>query len=315
MIAERIHAAATKRWEPYKPTAFWASRIGHPCARYLYHVWVDWDKATPHPDSLLEVFAEGRAQERAVELMLAECKFRLIEGQSRIQLDDPPISGKVEGRILPEVPLPGWPEGPRGSRAILYEIKSVSPYSYPHLNSVADMLNSDRWYERMWPTQLQVYLHALKEDLGVMLIKAKTRMAVKELWVEADADYVGGILARTREIHAAILALNPPERTEGEQCKDCEHQLTCRPDIFYGQTAHVDSSAELTILLDIRAELMPASVKLNEVNDKIKKLLGDRETVVAGDWLVRGTWVERKETVQAASRFLRRTYTRMGGDG
>ena len=78
MIGERIRAAATKRWSPYKPTSFWASRLGHPCDRYLYHAMVDWDKAAPHPEGLLEVFAEGRAQERAVELSLAEAGFRAV---------------------------------------------------------------------------------------------------------------------------------------------------------------------------------------------------------------------------------------------
>ncbi len=314
MIGERIRAAATKRWSPYKPTSFWASRLGHPCDRYLYHAMVDWDKAAPHPEGLLEVFAEGRAQERAVELSLAEAGFRVIQAQQRVTIDDPPITGKIDGRISPEVPLDGWPLNDRGEpQAILYEIKSVSQYTFPSISSLADMVNSDQWYVRMWPTQMQLYLYALGEDVGIFLLKNKARFAVKDLWIEKDPLYVASILERARDVHERILAGSPPDRTEGEQCHDCEYQLVCQPDLFYGAAAQISDDEKLARLLDCRAELQDARKELEAVEAEIKALLGDREVVVCGDWLVRGTWVERKETVVPAGKYLRRTYKRMGG--
>ncbi|MDY0339889.1 MAG: hypothetical protein RBS17_01575 [Coriobacteriia bacterium] len=314
MIGERIKAAATRTWEPYQPTSFWASRLGHPCARYLYHAWVDYDKAAPHPEGLREVFAEGRAQERAVELMLADCGFRVIKTQQRVAIEDPPITGKIDGRIAPESHLDGWPLNERGEpKAILYEIKSVSQYTFPNVNSMADMISSDRWYERLWPAQLQLYMYALGEDVGIMLLKNKARFAVKDLWIEKDPLYIASLLDRAREVYESILDLDPPERTEGEQCHECEYQLVCKPDLYYGEGAAISDDDRLAALLNRREELQPARKELESVEAELKKLLGERETVVCGDWLVRGTWVERKEAVIPAGRYLRRTYTRMGG--
>lgn len=314
MIGERIKAAATKAWEPYQPTSFWASRVGHPCARYLYHAWVDYDKATPPPESLREVFAEGRAQERAVELMLADCGFRVIQTQTKVRIDDPPITGKIDGRISPEARMDGWPLNERGEpKALICEIKSLSQYSYPDVNSLADMLNSERWYERMWPTQLQLYLYALGEDVGIFLVKNKVRFAVKDLWIEKDPLYVASILERVREVHERILAKDPPGRTEGEQCHDCEFRLECKPDIFYGEAAHISDEERLASLLDRREELLPARYELDSIDAELKQILGERETVVCGDWLIQGTWVNRKASTVPAGRYLRRTYKRMGG--
>lgn len=314
MIGERIKEAATKAWQPYQPTSFWASRVGHPCARYLYHAWVDYDKGAPHSDGLLEVFAEGRAQERAVELALADCGFRVIQTQTKVRIDDPPITGKIDGRISPESRLDGWPLNERGEpRALICEIKSVSQYSFPNINSLGDMLNSERWYERMWPTQLQLYLYALGEDVGIFLVKNKARFVVRDLWIEKDPLYISSILEKVREVHERILAKDPPGRTEGEQCHECEYQLVCKPDLFYGEAAAISSDARLAELLDRREELQTARKELESVDAELKCILGEREAVVCGDWLVRGSWVERKESVVPAGRFLRRTYKRMGG--
>jgi len=317
MIGERIREIATKAWEPYQPTSFWASRVGHPCARYLYHAWVDYDKATPPPESLREVFAEGRAQERAVELALASAGFRIIQSQTKITIPDPPITGRIDGRLYPESQLDGWPLTDRGEpRAVIYEIKSVSQHRFPSINSLADMLNSDRWYERLWPTQLQIYLHALHalgDDVGIFLLKDKSRFSVKELWITEDPLYVSGILERVREVHERILAKDPPERTEGDQCHDCEFRLVCKPDIFYGEAAHISDEERLASLLDRREELLSARQELDSVEAELKQILGERETVVCGDWLIQGTWVDRKASTVPAGRYLRRTYRRMGG--
>ena len=309
MIAERVAQTIKSQRVLTRPTSFWASRIGHPCPRHLYHSITDWDKAAPPPDRLIEVFAEGRAQERSVEIVLAESKFRLIQVQTQLLLEDPPVSGRVDGRIVPEIPIPGWPEGPHGPRAVLYEVKAVAPHSFARINTLEDMLNSNRWYERMWPAQLQIYLHVLGEDVGVLLLKDKTRMALKDIWVKADPTYVAQLLDRARKVYAAIQARQPPERVEGPQCRDCEYWLVCRPDIFYGQ-AQIDDSEELAALLDRRAQLQQAAAELRQVERRIKELLGDRETVIAGNWLVESKWVEYKAI--PARRVLRRTYTWLG---
>lgn len=238
MIGERIKEIAMEEWEPYPPMGFLASWVGHPCARYLYHAWVDYDKAVPPPERLREVFAEERAQEKAVKLALASAGFRIVLGQTKIEINDPPIIGWIDGRLCPERQLDGWPMTDRGDpRAVIYEIKSVSQRRFSRINSLADMLNSELWYERMWPTQLQLYIHAIRAlgvDVGIFLLKDKSRFTVKDIWVEEDPLYVSWILERARDVHRRIISRDPPERTEGEQCHSCEFRRACKPNILYG---------------------------------------------------------------------------------
>jgi len=77
------------------------------------------------------------------------------------------------------------------------------------------------------------------------------------------------------------------------------------------ERVQADGGDALAELLDRREELGAYMTEFHRVNKVIKALLGDRETVRAGDWLVQGRWVDRK--AQEASRFFLRTYTRQGG--
>lgn len=318
MIVEQVRKNTLSRREPRKPTSFWASRIGHPCERYLYHGWVDWSDATPPEEGLLEVFAEGKAQERAVELALQNAGFKLVEGQGYLRMEDPPISGQFEGRLKPLAPLDGWPvvDGSGRPVAVPYEIKSISPHSYDKIHSLDDLWGSDRWWERQWLPQLLVYLHILEEPVGVLLLKAKTALRMREFWVDADPAYVEGLIERIRGVHEAVQWQQPPARVEGAWCTGCDHQLTCQPTIVYGgsDSAALDDDPRLVALLNRRDELAPMQKEYAQVDKELKALLGERETVVAGDWIVEGRWVDIPERVMKPTRYIKRTYKRMGGE-
>lgn len=318
MISELVKEKILEGRHPIPTYSHWVSRVTHPCARYLYHARVDWDKALGPDPGLQEVFTEGRLQEEATLGLLRKAGFRIIEEQRPFSWDELEISGRIDGRLLPpDPPPPGWPSKNGRPHAVPFEIKSLSPYAFERFSSEADFYTAPlhQYYYRAFPLQLQMYLLLAGEPLGVLLLKNKHRAELKEIFVQLDIDALDQIILRIDDVNARIRARTPPPQVTGPWCEDCPWRDICLPPLIEEGGAELLDDAELEALLLRLLDLKEKARELEEVEAEVRARLGERERVVVGDILVEGRWVERRGYSVGPSRTLVRKYIRLGQKG
>ena len=113
------------------------SSLDDPCARRLYYRRAAWDKAAPHPTSLLGVFETGNVLEPVVERIVSEVgqasdpPWRIVGSQMPTNdafLEKYQISGSIDG-FLQYRRLDGtW------VTVGVVDIKTMSPNIYPQIN-------------------------------------------------------------------------------------------------------------------------------------------------------------------------------------
>ena len=305
MNAETIKAAlertAESKIKVYPVRNLSASRLGHPCERYLYLLIKNWQDMKPHDVGLQHVFDLGNSIEDYTIARLKEAGFECITPTVRSwKIDKPFITGREDVRI----------KDPETGELYPVEIKGLSPTEFPKLNSVEDFLNSKKHYVRGYPTQLFVYMYYFGKEKGYFVITNKLTGEIKPIEVKMDYAFGEECLQKAERIYNALETNTPPDSCDDVSvCEQCNLQHVC------GQVKRIPTDVELDDelenLINRKNELAAAHSEYEEVDKQIKERVGEREKVITGTYVVVRKAFQKKEYTVPASTQYRLTIKRL----
>lgn len=281
-----------------------ASNIGHPCERYLYLLIKHWDEQEPHGEGLQNIFDLGNSIEAYTIQKLRDAGLEVITPAVRSwKVENPLITGREDIRI----------KDPEDGQLYPAEIKGLSPIEWERLNSIDDFYNSKRYYVRGYPAQLMVYCWKFEKEKGFFVLTNKLTGELKIIEVPFDWQKADELLKKGERVYAALS--DPTGHTIPDSCNDvtvCDkcslrHICTAPHDRI---EAEIDDG-ELEALIDRKADLKAGYDAYNEANEEIKRLMGDREKVIAGKYLVTAKIISKGEYTVKARQERRVSITRL----
>lgn len=255
-----------------------ASSVGFPCDRKHYY-----DLTLPHPPHSVElqsIFDEGNVHETSVEKTLREMDF-VVEGmQKDFRIDDPLITGRIDGMI-------GLP----GEKMYPFDTKSISQWGFEEINSAEDLIHSKKHWHKLYPIQIMAYMYMTNSEYGCLVFKNKQTGMLKDIWFSFN-EHVSALDATFKR--AKRVYENVKKKTEGdpcgnmELCSQCPWKETCLPDIIYKGGAKIIESPELVGLLEIREKTKESHKEYGQVDGRIKKMLKELPSgeKMAGDFVI-----------------------------
>ena len=252
-----------------------ASNVGHPCERYLYLSIKNWEDKRLYNETTQCIFDLGNKIEEYVIQTLKDAGFEVITPTVRAwKVEKPLITGREDLRIKLE-----------GGQFYPVEVKGLSPQEWEKLNSVQDFLNSKRYYVRAYPAQLYIYMYQFGKEKGYFALCNKLTGEIKLIEVPFDYEYAEKILQKAERIYKCLEKNElPPSCDDISVCEYCDLAHICTANIKRTET-DIDTTGELDELIDKKQELAPAYREYSEINDKIKKTVGEREKVLSNKYL------------------------------
>ena len=291
-IKQRLEEKAASKIQIYPVQHLSASRLGHPCERYLYLLIKHWDEQKAHDVGLQHIFDLGNSIEEYAIERLKEAGYECITPTVRSwRIEKPLITGREDLRIKDE-----------NGELIPVEVKGLAPQEWAKLNSVEDFLNSKKHYVRGYPTQLFVYMYKFAKERGLFVLVNKLTGEIKPIDVFLDYEYGEQCLQKAERIYKALETDTPPESCDDiNVCENCNLQHIC------GQVkrvpADVELDDELENLINRKNELSVAKKEFDEIDKQIKTIVGEREKVVTGSYLVTRQSVTREAYTVAKSTY------------
>lgn len=293
-IKEKLEATAAAKIQVYPVEHLSASRLGHPCERYLYLLIKNWQDQKPHDTGLQHIFDLGNSIEDYTIERLKEAGFECVTPTVRSwRIDKPLITGREDVRI----------KDTETGDLLPVEIKGLSPQEWAKLNTIDDFLNSKKHYVRGYPTQLFVYMYHFAKERGFFVITNKLTGEIKPIEVYLDYDFGEQVLQKAERIYKALETNTPPESCDDASvCEGCNLQHIC------GQVkrvpADVELDDELENLINRKEELKAAKTEYEAVDKAIKERVGEREKVITGTYLIeRKSFVKKAFTVPESTQF------------
>ena len=293
-IKEKLEAKAAEKIKVYPVEHLSASRLGHPCERYLYLLIKNWQDQKPHDVGLQHIFDLGNSIEEYTIERLKEAGFECITPTVRSwRIDKPLITGREDIRI----------KDTETGELLPVEIKGLSPQEWAKLNTIEDFLNSKKHYVRGYPTQLFVYMWKFEKEKGFFVITNKLTGEIKIIDVRLDYEFGEQCLQKAERIYKALETNTPPDSCEDANvCEGCNLQHIC------GQVkripADIELDDELENLINRKDELKAAKAEYEAVDKEIKERVGEREKVITGTYLIeRKKFVKKAFTVPESTQF------------
>lgn len=261
-----------------------ASNIGHPCERYLYLLIKHWPEVKPHDEGLQNIFDFGNSVEAYTIQKLKDAGLEVVtQTQRSWKVENPLITGREDIRI----------KDPDDGQLYPAEIKGLSPNEWERLNSIEDFFASRKYYVRGYPAQLMVYCWKFEKEKGFFILTNKLTGELKIIEVPFDWNRADALLKKGERIYKALETDTPPESCDDiTVCENCSLRHLCTAAIDRTETDIDDG--ELEEAIDRKNELAPAYREYQEVNDTIKRIMGDREKVLAGQYVVTSKIIEKK---------------------
>lgn len=303
-ISEHVSDFVKSEIKVYPCNNLRASNIGHPCERYLYLLIKHWDEQIPHDEGLQNIFDFGNSVEAYTIQKLKNSGLEVITPTVRSwKVENPFITGREDIRI----------KDPDDGQLYPAEIKGLSPYEWEQLNTVDDFYNSKRHYVRAYPSQLLVYCWKFEKEKGFFILTNKLTGALKIIEVPFDWDRADALLKKGERIYAALA--DPTGKTVPDSCDDisvCEKCGLC-----HLCTADIDrpgmdiDDGELESLIDQKTSMKPYVDQYKELDKEIKKIVGNREKVLAGKYVVTAKTISKQAYTVAARTERRLTFKRL----
>lgn len=306
-----------KRCHASRSSATRASELGHPCNAYLAWTRIAGEKADL-PDRVLAcIFAEGNLQEQGVKRDLMDAGYEIIEAQRTLAWDKFHIVGHIDGKITRN-----------GSRPVVFDVKSISPYGFAKINTVDDMLNHRSFYYQKWPAQLQIYMLMEGEDRAMMILKSKTTGEIKAIPFTLDYDYAESLLKKAEAVQQGVeMYSSKPDSWEDDWlqqnraddidiCQGCHFKTICRPNIDAGAGAVTFDDPEMEQKIERHEEIKPIAKEYDELHEEITdeaKVAFEQghPALLVGHWVISGKFSKR--TVYNVPKEVKQQYTDMVG--
>lgn len=286
-ISDKVNAFVRSEIKTFPCNNLRASNIGHPCERYLYLLIKHWDEQRPHDEGLQNIFDLGNSIEEYTIRKLRDAGLEIITPTSRSwKVENPLITGREDVRI----------KDPEDGQLYPAEIKGLSPHEWERLNSIEDFYSSRRPYVRGYPAQLLVYCWKFEKEKGFFVLTNKLTGALKIIEVPFDWDRADALLKKGERVYAALGDESgrtiPDACDDVSVCENCGLRHLCTADMSRIE-AEIDDG-ELATAIERKNALAAAYSEYNAASEDIKRLLGSREKVISGDYVVTATTIERK---------------------
>ena len=135
-----------------------------------------------------------------------------------------------------------------------------------------------------------------EKEKGFFVLTNKLNGAIKIIEVPFDWDRADAMLKKGERVYAALADTTgntiPPACEDITVCEDCAMRHIC-PTNHVRIEADIDDG-ELEDLILQKEALAPQYRQYNEVNDKIKACVGEREKVITDTHLVQVKTIEKK---------------------
>jgi len=287
-----------------------ASAIGFPCARALAYDQVV--PSEPTTGELQKIFALGNVLEDQAVVVFAEAvkgtDIDIIRDRMPMPQNRYGIGGKVDWWVAftnedgVRVKFPA-------------EFKTMSPFTYNSIHTLADMMNHSSPWVRKYPAQLLCYMALSCSENGVFILMNKVNGQYKQINVTLDDDalqYVETLFKRAESVTDAV-ALYRQAQTTAEQesampermpfdptlCPNCSHYRRCIPNIKQAGSVVIDPlwEGEVEAWCNILAQTEEAAKQHDEANDKLlahcKAMCnevpqGESKTMITQTWYVTG---------------------------
>lgn len=289
-ISDAIYKEVSDRIATYPCNNLRASNIGHPCERYLYLLIKHWEEQKPHGYTLQNIFDLGNALEPyAINKLKAaglEVLTPAIGKAANFKIENPLITGREDIRI----------KDPTDGQLYPAEIKSLNAFDWDALNSIEDFYNHKRHHVRAYPSQLLAYMWHFAKEKGFFVLVNKQTGELKIIEVPLDWDRLEVMLKRAERVYAALAdktgELLPPACDDISVCEGCQMQHRCTQ--FHQRIEAEIDDGELEALILKKEELSEPYRAYNDTHERIKQLVGDREKVIAGNFLVTVKTIDKK---------------------
>lgn len=297
---------------PRKARVNYASKIGHPCDRYLVLMRTHGDKAAPPSQRLKAIFKRGRVLEQPIAVK------QLIQYGGRVWDEQRQFDVEEDGEVLFTAKIDCLYKPPDSKNTYVVDHKIVNPFDWEKIPRGWDgyeyLKNSEKPWLRAWPAQSMGYMwaHPGSEMVGLLQLIAADTLLPKFVYIPFDAEYLQWILDRAKRINErtkAVLAkglgeLPPPVEYTENLCGRCELLGICLPD----QTGRTplqliqDQDFEDLVTLDreLNAKKSAIEKEYNDVHSQVKRAIGDHKEIVVGDWWLTQKTIQVKEYTVAA---------------
>lgn len=306
-----LQLAAEKERRKFPVHSLWASKLGHPCERYLELHQLAWEQAEPPSWEMQLLFDGGNVIEKHfAKPWLEKMGYEVYLGES-FKWEAFNISGRLDFKIRKS-----------GGPKIPVEVKGLNHYDWEKLNTVEDFLQSKKHYIAGYPAQLTLYMLKENQPIGLFMIVSKLTWKPKFIWIDLDytfaedhlkkAERVKTVIERVRAAKPATEdamrgMLTAPIEWEDHICGRCDLRFVCQPGRTFGQGADVIDSTELEQQIDRMKELESA----NKEYHGLKKQIGEQiegKKLICGKWLIDGKWIERAAYAVEASKYWASKY-------
>lgn len=237
---------------------------------------------------------DGKEDERRLSRDLIDLGFDVVEGQSRFELKEIQLSGKIEGKIEFEYDA--------GEKCrVPFECKSINVFDYQKLNALEDFQHK-HWHRKIL-RQCQAYLWGFNEE-AMLLFVTDGHGHWKFFVVTIDASVGEDIFSRCETVNKTVernagirevedMTFSPRIEYSSEVCGSCPFRATCLPDVASGQGA-VIADEELATKIARYHELGASASERETLGKEIRDAVTGKEMIVAGNFVVSGKWVDVK---------------------
>lgn len=298
LVAAWLKPEDGKSDEPWKARTNYASKIGHPCDRYLTLVRTHGDKAAPPSPRLKAIFKRGRVLESVAVRQLEALGWKTWDHQRKFDLIE-------KGEVILACKIDCITRSPEGAKlTYVVDHKVVNPHDWEKIPRGWDgydyLRNAEKPWLRAWPAQAESYMYVQPgvADVGILQLLNAETLLPKTVYIPFEVDYMQEIIDRATSINARVKAvllkgmseLPPPIDWDEAICGRCELLGVCLPDQL-GRTPLELIDDDSFLELVERDRELNARIKLLErqydtVHGQIRHMIGTRRQVGAGSWLI-----------------------------
>jgi hypothetical protein len=264
------------------------------------------------------IFEDGNDNEKAVLRRLQEAGVEVVQTQRPFSWPEYNITGMIDGMVRIDGQL--YP----------LEIKSISTYGYPKVNSIQDLGESESFWLRKIPVQLAMYMLMSRKEKGYLLIRDKgfagggdnpEEIGIKEFEMTLDdALKYGEIgLKNAEQVNECVAeGILPPGVADTTMCMRCDFLNHCETDLKNAGALQFITDLDKIKMLERYAELeeMIGATGYDELekekkalDKKLKEEFTGKELISIGRFKVSGKWRERKAYEAKASKWWEWEYT------
>ena len=293
-----------------------ASAIGSPCERQLVYMRVAWEQAELTSLTSQLIFDEGNEHERIVMRDLLESGVKVIEQQTAFKDDLTNTTGHLDAVIeietVKDQVVVGIDHPP-------LEFKSCSPFIFDalarygedeYMKAMSEMGEDYSWLKK-YPAQILLYCYAKASKYGIIIFKNKSNGQMKQfiLNLEENMDYLSTIFEKAKRVNKAVALfyntdgskkfevdsedakkLLPAKINDPVDCKYCDYNVLCNPDITFGNPLKVENNPIIEKAIDEHFLFNLYRKAYDKRNEFLKVACKDVDNVIVGKWHVAGKY-------------------------